>query len=581
MKIQNIKIGKKIFLAFAAVVVMMLILSSQGILGSRSLIQIYQQFYTGNYEVASHLYEAELAVSDGISLVSQALANDNGAQVETLVEESRPYFEKAKTLLTEAKADAEDSHLDTIAELEASVDLFLSYSENFQAMTGQEILAQKEEIVSGLNTNYNAVQQICDTLNSKLNDSAVAARGNMQSTFNGLVILLSVVSLVMVLFLVAAGVKLSRDITRPTGQILAALKKMEEGILDVSEGLTYQGKDELGQLSDSVRITSDRLKGYMDRIVAVMNELVRGNLDVSDEGEQFRGVFAVVQDAIMREIDTLNEVVGSVRSAAEQITSSSEQVANGAQELAQGATEQASTVEELSANSNELASGAEQNAKMAREAFTSTQQAGGNLKTCSSSMVEMRKAMENVSASQKEITTIISDIEDIAFQTNILALNAAVEAARVGMAGKGFAVVADEVRSLAARVDDASKKTRDLIENAGVSVQKGQELTLEVDASLKAVVEQVAVVENLMKQADEDAEKSSNEINLLRNALDQISSVVQTNSATSEESAAASEEMAGQASRLLEIVKQFRVRGRIVKEDEADMPDVVVTGEKY
>ena len=46
----------------------------------------------------------------------------------------------------------------------------------------------------------------------------------------------------------------------------------------------------------------------------------------------------------------------------------------------------------------------------------------------------------------KEITGIIKDIEDIAFQTNILSLNAAVEAARAGEAGKGFSVVANEIR---------------------------------------------------------------------------------------------------------------------------------------
>ncbi|HEY0341405.1 MAG TPA: methyl-accepting chemotaxis protein [Steroidobacteraceae bacterium] len=41
-----------------------------------------------------------------------------------------------------------------------------------------------------------------------------------------------------------------------------------------------------------------------------------------------------------------------------------------------------------------------------------------------------------------------SDVESIAFQTNMLALNAAIEAAHAGTVGKGFAVVAQEVRAL-------------------------------------------------------------------------------------------------------------------------------------
>jgi methyl-accepting chemotaxis protein len=47
-----------------------------------------------------------------------------------------------------------------------------------------------------------------------------------------------------------------------------------------------------------------------------------------------------------------------------------------------------------------------------------------------------------------ELRRMSSDVESIAFQTNMLALNAAIEAAHAGAVGKGFAVVAQEVRAL-------------------------------------------------------------------------------------------------------------------------------------
>jgi methyl-accepting chemotaxis protein len=57
----------------------------------------------------------------------------------------------------------------------------------------------------------------------------------------------------------------------------------------------------------------------------------------------------------------------------------------------------------------------------------------------------------------EELRRMSSDVELIAFKTNMLALNAAIEAAHAGDAGKGFAVVAKEVRELSAAARDTGK----------------------------------------------------------------------------------------------------------------------------
>lgn len=58
----------------------------------------------------------------------------------------------------------------------------------------------------------------------------------------------------------------------------------------------------------------------------------------------------------------------------------------------------------------------------------------------------------------EELRKMSSDVESIAFQTNMLALNAAIEAAHAGVAGKGFAVVAHEVRALSEAARSTGKR---------------------------------------------------------------------------------------------------------------------------
>lgn len=174
-------------------------------------------------------------------------------------------------------------------------------------------------------------------------------------------------------------------------------------------------------------------------------------------------------------------------------------------------------------------------------------------------MDTLRKAMADISVQSTAIRSIIKTIDDIAFQTNILALNAAVEAARAGAAGKGFAVVADEVRNLASKSAEAAKKTNDLIEGSVQAVERGEELTKLTAEKLSIVTDgtkEVAETIDAVALAYHDQADKLAEISL---GVEQIASVVQTNSATAEESAAASEELSGQANMMRQQIAHFQL----------------------
>ena len=209
---------------------------------------------------------------------------------------------------------------------------------------------------------------------------------------------------------------------------------------------------------------------------------------------------------------------------------------------------------------DELSKTASKNVDMANEAQNNAKLTGEQVTVSSRQMEEMVAAMKDITQASHKINEIIVTIENIAFQTNILALNAAVEAARAGSAGKGFAVVADEVRSLAAQSDGAAKETKDLIEESVHATERGSAIVDEVSVTLQKTLDLVTKSNTAIGYIADAINGEAESIKQVTDGIAQIAEVVQTNSASSQESAAVSEELFDQVRLLREETGRFQLK---------------------
>ncbi len=359
------------------------------------------------------------------------------------------------------------------------------------------------------------------------------------------------------ILLLSLVIYIMRRVLRPILLITEKTKPLQDGCMNIE--LNYAANDEIGDLAGTLKQSLERINQYIEDINRIMSQLSSGNFDVR-ASVPFIGDFRSISDSIDSFTASLSSAMSNINNVEHKVFGHAQSLSGSSQMLAQGATDQAAAVEELTATTEDLARSAEKNMQMATEMRDNARLTGDQVNLSSHQMEQLVSAMSDISNTSQEIENIISTIENIAFQTNILALNAAVEASRAGEAGKGFAVVAKEVRDLAAKSDQAAKATKDLIENSVQAAGRGSRIVDEVSESLKRTLSLVTESNSAVEEFADAVQIEATAISQVSEALGQISNVVQTNTANSEESAAVSAELYEQVNRLKTQTSRFRLK---------------------
>jgi methyl-accepting chemotaxis protein len=371
-----------------------------------------------------------------------------------------------------------------------------------------------------------------------------------------------------VILSIGAGMALIRSVSKPLGAMTDAMAALAAGKLDAHVPHSDQ-QDEIGKLAEVMttfknqlaaaeRSKAEQTKLIVDSIGTGLAEVAKGNLTHRVMAD-LTGPFAQLKEDFNLAVERLQETMHGVMDSTHQIATGAGEISTAADDLSRRTEQQAASLEETAAALEEITATVKKTSANTKDATVSVATAKKTAEEGGRVVETAIKAMDAIAQSSKQITDIISVIDEIAFQTNLLALNAGVEAARAGEAGRGFAVVASEVRALAQRSSEAAKQIKTLIKTSGEHVGDGVKYVGESGQALKRIVEQVVQINVLVTEMAQAAEQQATGIEEVNAAVSQMDQVTQQNAAMVEESTAASRNLAGETQTLTGVVGFFKV----------------------
>ncbi len=377
-----------------------------------------------------------------------------------------------------------------------------------------------------------------------------------------MVVIMTIISLIVVIYAILysrnARLALTRSILGPIEAISAAADDMARGKLELS--IETDSEDELGKLAKDLADSTNVIENIVKDIDDTLRRMSGGDFSSGSQNEDlYIGDYEAISNALSDISENLSSTLLEVKNSSSQVSQGATNMSQGATDLAEGATDQAAAVEELTASVNSITEQTKQLAAVAERSKEMATSVRDNAETSARKMHLVTDAMTRITEASAEIEQVTNSIEAIAKQTSLLALNASIEAARAGETGKGFAVVADQIGKLADQSSEAAKNTHQLIADTMDEINNGNSVVAETTEALDAMHHSVEEITQMIIETGDLAKQQAQSMEEIDKGIEMISNVVQSNSATAEESSAVSLELSEQSESLNNLIGQFTI----------------------
>ena len=353
------------------------------------------------------------------------------------------------------------------------------------------------------------------------------------------------------------GDEVAVSISKPLDELKQRLCTFAQGDLEAPFP-AVDSQDEIADMVGAAKNMAADLKTIISDSDKLLGKMAEGDYTVSSDMEdKYTGDFIGLLMSMRQMKTQMNDVMSHINEISSLVTAGSNNLAQASQEIAEGAMNQSAAIEELQATFADITDGVEKASEKLNDTYRIAQEYAEEADHSHTEMQGMVDVIGRINDTSKQIENIISEIEDIASQTNLLSLNAAIEAARAGEAGKGFAVVAEQIRSLSEQSAKAAVDTRQLIESAIAVSNEGNEAAERVSTSIEKVINGMKEVADSSQKLSEIAEEQAKAMEQAEAGINQISDVVQSNSASAEETSATSEELSAQAETMNALISKF------------------------
>lgn len=526
----NLKIGPRLILGFAIMIVMILGLSISSIL-------MVNRLHSDEHEVESaarDISQSQHARRVGYKLYRLATLSYLYGWDEKIAADWKKGVEEANEVYPELIKACDDDAQRALADAykKAVTGAIEDFERDLRPLVMEkkktpEMEARFHEVLLDFDKKQMATQPPLRELDASLIASSKVHSSSFDHTVRNVLIASIAFALLALLSGIWIAVYITRSITGPLERAREVALVVAEGNLGVEVGAEDSAKkDELGDLFRSLKDMVNRLKGVVSSIRDSANRVAVGSAQVNAAGDS------------------------TAASSAEQ-ASQVEKVSSSVERVAASVEEVSSSLEEMTATIRQNHDNARQTEKMAVQSAKNAQ-AGG-------------EAVQDTVAAMKSIADRVAVIQEIARQTNLLSLNASIEAARAGEHGKGFAVVASEVQKLAERSRDAAGEIETLSRTSVTVALKAGTMLEQLVPDIQKTAELVAEISAASAEQSKGSEQINQAMQNINGAVQQLHGVtqqiqegVERNASSAEEMATASGELANQARQMTEVIGFFK-----------------------